>query len=60
LVFVSRSGNKIYLIDKEGKYYKGFSKTGKTEFSIVQFDKAKKTMNLIVGGLNNFLYNYEL
>lgn len=57
---VSKSENKIYFINKDGTIYKGFPLIGKTEFVFGVLDKNKKVQNIIVGGNNNFLYNYEI
>ena len=57
---VSKSENKIYLINNDGSVYKGFPLTGRTEFIMGKLDKTKKILNIIVGGNNNFLYNYEV
>lgn len=52
--------NKIYLLNNNGETYKGFPVEGKTKFSIGYFDLTSSRFNLIVGGSNNFLYNYAV
>lgn len=52
--------NKIYLLNNNGETYKGFPVEGKTKFSIGYFDLTNSRFNLIVGGSNNFLYNYAV
>ena len=49
----------IYLIDKSGKTMNGFPLRGASMFSIGKFSE-KSDFNLIVGGDDNFLYNYKL
>jgi len=51
---------KIYLIDKSGKLMNGFPLTGKTRFSIGMLDPGSGQFNLIVGGDEQYLYNYKL
>lgn len=52
--------NKIYLINNNGDSYKGFPVEGSTQFTIGYFDITTSRFNLIVGGRNNFLYNYAV
>ncbi len=52
--------NEIYLINNNGDTYKGFPVEGKTQFTIGYFDLTTSRFNLIVGGRNNFLYNYAV
>jgi hypothetical protein len=49
----------IYLIDKNGKAMNGFPLRGASMFSIGKFSE-KSGFHLIVGGDDNFLYNYKL
>ena len=49
----------IYLIDKYGGTMKGFPLRGASLFSIGKLSE-KSGWNLIVGGTDNFLYNYRL
>lgn len=57
---VSQADEKIYLINNNGELYKNFPLEGKTLFSIGYFDITSSKFNLIVGGRNNFLYNYAV
>ncbi|SMO60697.1 hypothetical protein SAMN06265379_103303 [Saccharicrinis carchari] len=52
--------NKIYLINSDGNLYKNFPLRGKSRFSIGFLNKKSTKFNLIVGGENNYLYNYEV
>jgi len=52
--------NKIYLLNNNGSIYKGFPLEGTTLFSIGNLDNTDSNFNLIVGGRNNFLYNYSV
>lgn len=51
--------NQIYLIDKNGNNMKGFPLRGFSKFSIGKLSE-KGEYHLIVGGHDNFLYNYKL
>jgi hypothetical protein len=57
---VSEENEKIYLINNNGELYKNFPLEGRTLFSIGYFDLTSSRFNLIVGGRNNFLYNYAV
>lgn len=57
---VSSSAGKIYLLNSNGSVYNGFPLAGKTMFSIGYFTKTSDNFNLIVGGNENFIYNYEI
>ncbi|MBN2214474.1 MAG: hypothetical protein JW723_09535 [Bacteroidales bacterium] len=48
----------IYLINNDGSLYKGFPLSGNTLFSIGYLGNTISVFNLIVGGDDNFLYNY--
>ncbi len=48
----------IYLINNDGSLYKGFPLRGNTLFSIGYLDNTISVFNLVVGGDDNFLYNY--
>jgi hypothetical protein len=48
----------IYLINNDGSLYKGFPLRGNTLFSIGYLGNTISVFNLIVGGDDNFLYNY--
>lgn len=60
LGLVAQNDEKIYLINNNGEIYKNFPLEGKTLFSIGYFDLTSSRFNLIVGGRNNFLYNYAV
>ena len=53
-------GQQIYLIDGSGNILEGFPLRGKTKFSIGFLEKGATTFNLIVGGDEQYLYNYKL
>jgi hypothetical protein len=57
---VSNENNTIYLLNNDGSLYKGFPLEGSTLFTIGYFDLTSNRFNLIVGGRNNFLYNYAV
>jgi hypothetical protein len=57
---VSEEDEKIFLINNNGEIYKNFPLEGRTLFSIGYFDLTSSRFNLIVGGRNNFLYNYAV
>lgn len=57
---VAQKQKKIHLINNNGEEYKGFPLEGSTQFSIGYFDVTSSRFNLIVGGRNNFLYNYTV
>ncbi len=50
----------IYLVNNDGSLYEGFPMKGRTQFSIGRLGPARKGFNLIVGGEDNFLYNYSV
>lgn len=57
---VSDLDNKIYLFNNDGKLYNNFPLSGQTLFSIGKFRSSSNKFNLIVGGEDNFLYNYSV
>jgi hypothetical protein len=57
---VSRSENRIYLINSTGELYAGFPLQGNTPFSIGNFGDSLSRFNLVVGSGDNFLYNYRV
>ncbi len=57
---VSLADHKIYLFNNNGNLYKNFPLTGQTLFSIGRFRNSGNKFNLIVGGDDNFLYNYSV
>ncbi|MBI9067120.1 MAG: hypothetical protein JEZ09_07495 [Salinivirgaceae bacterium] len=50
----------VYLFDGKGQIIEGFPLLGKTKFSIGFLDKNSPTFNLVVGGDDQYLYNYKL
>jgi hypothetical protein len=50
----------IYLINNDGSIYNGFPLAGSTLFSIGLFSSSSDNFNLVVGGSDNFLYNYSV
>jgi hypothetical protein len=57
---VDATEKKIYLFNNNGQLYKGFPLEGSTLFSIGYLENSVGQFNLIVGGRNNFLYNYSV
>ena len=57
---VSASDHKIYLFNNDGRIYENFPLIGQTPFSIGRFRNSSNKFNLIVGGEDNFLYNYSI
>lgn len=55
-----QDNNKIYLINNDGSIYKDFPLKGQSRFSIGFLNINNSHFNLIVGGDNNFLYNYRV
>lgn len=49
----------VYMVDKKGNYMKGFPLRGFSAFSVGKFT-GSGVFHLIVGGNDNFLYNYKL
>ena len=60
LGIVDSRDRQIYLINGDGTLYKGFPLEGSTLFSIGYLEGPRGEFNLIVGGRNNFLYNYTV
>ncbi len=52
--------SKIYLINNDGSLFEGFPLYGLTPFSIGYLSSDSNKFNLIVGGQENLLYNYEV
>jgi hypothetical protein len=52
--------SKIYLLDSRGQVIQGFPLNGKTRFSIGVLKPGNKNFNLIVGGNEQYLFNYRL
>lgn len=57
---VCKSGSKIYLINADGSLFNGFPLHGLTQFSIGYLSNTANKFNLLVGGPENLLYNYEV
>ena len=57
---VDDTEHRIYLINHDGSLYKGFPLEGSTPFSIGYLETEDGVFDLIVGGRNNFLYNYSV
>ncbi|MDT8400834.1 MAG: hypothetical protein RQ743_03995 [Bacteroidales bacterium] len=57
--FTDAGADNIYLIDDRGKNLKGFPLKGTSPFSIGKLNRGS-TFNLISGGSDSFLYNYEI
>ncbi len=56
--FVDAGNGQIYILDSRGKTLKGFPLPGSTPFSVGKF--TGNSFNLITGGRDSFVYNYEL
>ena len=50
----------IYLIDSKGQALPGFPLRGKTRFSIGVMQAGQSYYNLIVGGNDQYLFNYKI
>ena len=57
---ISEEENKIYLINNNGKLYKGFPLEGASQFSIGKFRNSGGKFNLLVGNSRNSIYNYKV
>jgi hypothetical protein len=58
---ITESGSrKIFLFNGEGKFMEGFPLPGKTRFSIGVLESGSGRFNLIVGGDEQYLYNFKL
>lgn len=55
-----KQARKIYLFNKHGQIMSGFPLPGKTRFSIGVLEPGSGRFNLVVGGDNQYLYNYKL
>jgi len=51
--------NEVYVIDERGKNLKGFPLNGTSSFSVGRLNRGS-SFNLIIGGQDSFLYNYEI
>lgn len=57
---VDQKNSKVYVINSNGTLHKGFPLKGTSLFTIGFLNKNSNTFNLIIGGEENFLYNYEI
>ncbi len=55
-----QNGQHIYLINSDGSTYKGFPLRGSSRFSIGFLKSSSSRFNLVVGGDNNYIYNYRV
>ena len=58
LGLLSRDKQHIFLINSDGTTYKGFPLRGSSRFSIGFLKSSSSRFNLVVGGDNNYIYNY--
>ena len=54
------TNSDIYLVNNDGTLYEGFPMKGRTPFTIGRLGATAGHFNLIVGGNDNFLYNYSV
>ena len=57
--FTDAGDNQVYVIDERGKNLKGFPLNGTSAFSVGRLNRGS-SFNLITGGRDSFLYNYEI
>ncbi len=57
---VSRDLHEIYLVRNDGTMHGGFPLKGATMFSIGKLTSNQHAYSLIVGNMDNFLYNYSV
>lgn len=57
---VCKSVGKIFLLNQDGTLYSGFPLHGRSLFSIGYLSSGNNRFNLVVGGPENLLYNYEV
>ncbi|WP_430814228.1 DUF3352 domain-containing protein [Carboxylicivirga sp. RSCT41] len=55
-----KDNGNIYLLNNDGKMYKGFPLKGNSRFSIGFLKSSASRFNLIVGGSENYIYNYQV
>ncbi|TRX71217.1 DUF3352 domain-containing protein [Carboxylicivirga sp. M1479] len=55
-----KTGGRIHLLNKNGDLYKGFPLKGHSRFSIGFLKSSASRFNLIVGGSENYIYNYQV
>ncbi len=57
---VSKENEQIYLLNSDGSVFSGFPLRGISPFSIGYLNNNSGSFNLVCGGAENFLYNYEI
>ncbi|HQL69648.1 MAG TPA: hypothetical protein PLA77_02375, partial [Bacteroidales bacterium] len=57
---VSREKEMIYLLNSDGTLFDGFPLRGVSPFSIGYLNNNTGSFNLVCGGGENFLYNYQV
>ena len=57
--FTDADANQVYVVDDRGKNLRGFPLNGTTAFSVGRLSRGN-SFNLITGGRDSFLYNYEI
>ncbi|MEA1887929.1 MAG: hypothetical protein U9N72_12035 [Bacteroidota bacterium] len=57
--FTDVAANQVYVVDERGKSLNGFPLNGTTAFSVGKLNRGS-SFNLITGGSDSFLYNYEI
>ncbi|MCT4643437.1 MAG: DUF3352 domain-containing protein [Carboxylicivirga sp.] len=55
-----KENGNIHLLNSDGKTYKGFPLKGNSRFSIGFLKSSASRFNLIVGGADNYIYNYQV
>ena len=55
-----KDNGQIHLLNKDGMAYKGFPLRGNSRFSIGFLKSSASRFNLIVGGDENYIYNYQV
>ncbi len=60
LGLTEQSGLHIFLINSNGSTYKGFPLRGSSRFSIGFLKSSSSRFNLVVGGDNNYIFNYRV
>jgi hypothetical protein len=60
LGLTEQSGQHIFLINSNGSTYKGFPLKGSSRFSIGFLKSSSSRFNLVVGGDNNYIFNYRV
>ena len=60
LGIIEKDGEHIYLFNSDGSLYRGFPLRGRSRFSIGFLKSSSSRFNLVVGGDNNYIYNYRV